>query len=401
MSQELCEMALQQTEELLRLTDVTLQKIRVKKFTSEQLYGEAIQKVLGGKGRRGPASIFIVFEEPDGMIRRGRIFHLRDGEVIEKSEEIQVDPRSSYVINLARADAVASNWADSCESVAEYQSYFHPAAREFVGAPIRNFVAYRISGEIPGAIIAFNYPGRATDYDADVLRSLAVVIGSLVTLSNEHQETERAFIYTIEALARACEAAEEQTGRHILRVNRYAGALAANTGVAEELVDVISYSAQMHDVGKIKIPVSVLLKEGPLDKEEMALMMMHPVYGEQILGDSPRLGVAREIAISHHENWDGSGYPYRLKGEAIPLAGRIVKIADVYDALRSKRSYKPPLSHAEALSVFREGDHRMDPRAHFDPALLAAFFRIEHIFEKIFDSLQEDNSPLPHLNLNP
>jgi HD-GYP domain-containing protein (c-di-GMP phosphodiesterase class II) len=115
-------------------------------------------------------------------------------------------------------------------------------------------------------------------------------------------------------------------------------------------------------------------------------MMMHPVYGEKILGDSPRLRIAREIALAHHENWDGSGYPHGLAGEQIPLSGRIVKIADVYDALRSKRSYKDSLGHGEALKVFREGDDRINPKAHFDPSLLATFFQIEHIFEKIYES---------------
>ncbi len=382
-------MSLQQTRELLRLTDRTLQDICCKKFTGEELYAESIRKVLGGKGRRGPAYIFIVFSEGENRVRRGRLFHLREGEVIEKSEEISIDPLSGYDINLARADTVASNWGDTCKSVEEYQEYFQPAVRECVGGPIRNFVANRISGEAPGAIVAFNYPGRATVYDADVLAGLAVVIGSLVTLSNELRETERAFIYTIEALARACEAAEEQTGKHILRVNRYAGALAANMGLSAEFVDVISYSAQMHDVGKIKIPSAILLKEGPLDREEMALMMMHPVYGEKILGDSPRLKVAREIALAHHENWDGSGYPGGLKGEAIPLAGRIVKLTDVYDALRSTRSYKRPLSHGEAVRIFREGDDRVNPGRHFDPALLTTFFQIEHIFERIYESMEE------------
>jgi HD-GYP domain-containing protein (c-di-GMP phosphodiesterase class II) len=391
MSQELCEMSLQQTQELLRITDRTLQNICCKKFTDEELYAEAIQKVLGGKGRRGPGSIFVVFREKDGNIRRGRVFHLKQGELIEKSEEISIDPLSRYAFDLTQADVVASNWADSHENVEEYQAYFQPTVRECAGGIIRNFVAYRISGETPGAILAFNYPGKATEYDADVLRSLAIVIGSLVTLSNELQETEKAFIYTIEALARACEAAEEQTGRHILRVNRYAGALAANMGLTGDFVDVISYSAQMHDVGKIKIPNSILLKEGALNKEEMELMMMHPVYGEEILGDSPRLLVAREVALAHHENWDGSGYPHRLKGDNIPLAGRIVKVADVYDALRSERSYKLPINHGDVLRIFREGDDRINPKAHFDPMLLATFFQIEHIFEKIYDSLEAEN----------
>jgi HD-GYP domain-containing protein (c-di-GMP phosphodiesterase class II) len=392
MSQELCEMSLQQTQELLRLTDKTLQDICCKRFTGENLFVEIVQKVLGGKGKRGPANILLVFQEKDGTIRHGRLFHLKDGEFLEKSEEISMDPLLQYAINLAHSDVVTSNWGDSVASVEEYQTFFQPSVRESVGEVIRNFVAYRISGQAPGAIIAFNYPGQATIYDSNVLQSLAVVIGSLVTLSKELQETENAFIYTIEALARACEAAEEETGRHILRVNRYAGALAANMRLSDNFVDAVAYSAQMHDVGKIKIPNSILLKEEPLNKEEMELMMLHPVYGEKILGDSPRLQVAREIALAHHENWDGSGYPYHLKGEEIPLAGRIVKVADVYDALRSKRSYKHPLSHMDTLKVFKGGDDRILPKAHFDPVLLATFFQIEHIFEKIYDSTDVENS---------
>ncbi len=396
MSRELCEMSLQQTQALLRITDDTLQNICCRRFTTDELYVEALHKVLGGKGRRGPASIFLVFQEKDGTICRGRVFHLKEGEMVERSEEIVIDPTSSYAISLAQAepqtDVVTSNWNDSCETVEEYQSFFHPGAKAFVGAPIRNFITYRISGEPPGAIIAFNYPGRATEYDADVLRSLAVVIGSVVTLSNEVRETEKAFMYTIEALARACEAAEEGTGRHILRVNRYAGALAANAGYPADFVEAVSFSAQMHDVGKIRIPVTILLKEGILTRSEKELMMMHPVYGERILGDSPRLKIAREIAIAHHENWNGSGYPYGLKGESIPLAGRIVKVADVYDALRSRRSYKEPISHEDAVRVFREGDDRIDPGAHFDPRLRETFFRIEYLFEKIYESLEREGN---------
>ncbi|GFE58390.1 HD family phosphohydrolase [Geobacter sp. AOG1] len=395
MSQELCEMSLRQTQELLRLTDEALQEICCKRFTGEELSVKALQMVLKGKGRRGPTSVFVAFNgEVDGLLR-GRVFHLHDGEIVERSEEIAVNTLIGYAnfvgIAGAHADVVVSNWSDSCESVEKYQEFFPTVVKEVVGYAIRNFVTYRISGETPGAIIAFNYPGRATDYDADVLRGLAVVIGSVFTISDQMRETEKAFIYTIEALARACEAAEEDTGKHILRVNRYAGALAANMGLPADYVEVITYSAQMHDVGKIKVPAAILLKEGPLDERELGVIRMHPVYGEQILGDSPRLRIAREIALSHHENWDGSGYPNGLRGEDIPLSGRIVKLADVYDALRSRRSYKPPLCHAEAIGVFRDGDHRIDPRNHFDPNLLTIFFKIEHMFEHIYDSFAGEN----------
>jgi response regulator RpfG family c-di-GMP phosphodiesterase len=390
MSLDLCRMSLQQTKELLRLTDSTLQEICCRKFSGEDLYIQALQQVLGGKGRRGPAGIFIAFRDRDGALLRGRVFHLQEGAMAEKAE-IPIHTGSAFATNLRETefqdDAVVWNLIDSSAGMAGIHSYFPESINGFVGAPIRNFVTCRVSGNAPGAIVAFNYPGRATDYDGDVLKSLAVVIGSLVTLSNEVQETERAFIYTIEALARACEAAEEQTGKHILRVNRYAGALAANLGLPAEYVETISYSAQMHDVGKIRIPMSILLKSGELNSEERSIMKLHPAYGKEILGDSPRLTVAREIAISHHENWDGSGYPGGLKQEEIPLAGRIVKVADVYDALRSKRSYKEPLDHEAALKVFREGDERVSPREHIDPLLLTTFFRIERMFANIYESL--------------
>lgn len=391
MSSELCEMSLQQTKELLRLTDLTLQNICCRRFTGEQLYMEALQLILGGKGRRGPAYIFLGFQGGREASCLGHLFHLAPGRLVERSPEITIDPAAHYAIDFANAEVVVSNWADSDEVVAEYQGHFPPQLRDFMGQPIQNFVAYRISGNNPGFAIAFNYPGRATDYDADVIRSLTVVIGSLVTLSDEVRETEKAFQYTIEALARACEAAEEETGRHILRVNRYAGALAANLGYSADFVEVISYSAQMHDVGKIRVPREILLKPGRLDPSEEKLMRLHPIYGQQILGESPRLHVAREIAIAHHENWDGSGYPHALLGEAIPLGGRIVKVADVYDALRSRRSYKPPLSHDEALQVFRTGDERIVPERHFDPAILAVFFQIEHIFAAIYVGLGPDS----------
>jgi HD-GYP domain-containing protein (c-di-GMP phosphodiesterase class II) len=387
---ERCHMALRQTLDLVALADQTLRDISRRRFSTDELYRDVLGKLLGGAGRRGPAGIFIAGEGPDCSCCSGRVYHLRHERLVEGSDEIAIDPGSSYAMALVQveggSDAVAINWQDICDSVDKFQTFFHPRVVEAMETPIVNFVSCRISGESPGVMVAFNYPGHATEFDADVLRSAAVLIGSLLTVSNSMRETERAFSYTIEALARACEAAEEDTGRHIVRVNRYAGALAANMGFNLAFVEDIAISAQMHDVGKIKIPAAILLKEGPLTRKEMQLMRQHPAFGLEIIGDAPRLQVARDIAISHHENWDGTGYPKRLKGERIPIAGRIVKVADVYDALRSKRSYKMPMTHAEAMRVFTEGDERINPQAHFDPTVLAAFFKIEHMFEMIYDS---------------
>ncbi|GAM11090.1 cyclic di-GMP phosphodiesterase response regulator RpfG [Geobacter sp. OR-1] len=391
MSNESCEMALQQLQELLRLTETEMRRISRRRFCGSELYVEALAKVLGGRGRRGPACIMILFSDRAHGAARGRVFHLVEHELVERSDQVVIDLASAYgsgmALTEAGEDVVAVNWNELSATIEDFQKQFPEAVRRFVSGPIRNFVTCRIAGERQGVVSAFNYPGNCSTYDATVLRGLSVLISSLVTLSGELWETEQAFIYTIEALARACEAAEEDTGNHIKRVNRYAGALAANMGVPDQLVDTISYSAQMHDVGKIKIPSAILLKKGPLDHDEMELIRQHPAFGEQILGDSQRLQVAREIAIAHHENWDGSGYPSGLKGESIPLPGRIVKLADVYDALRSNRSYKPGYTHAETMRIFHEGDERIKPRSHFDPAVLETFFRIERIFDAIYESL--------------
>lgn len=381
------ELSFRQTQQLLNLVDATLKEICCRTFTDEELYVDAIQRVLGRDAGRSPENVFIVFKQPGEDVIKGRVFTLNSAGFVEQSEMIVVAQVATYAINLSTDDVIRSNWCDNCESIGLYQKKFHPIVKRFVGRPITNFINKRISGEPPGAIIAFNYPNEATEYDAAVLNSLSVVIGSLVTLSTKIRETERAFIYTIEALARSCEAADEDTGNHIVRVNRYAEALAMALGLPQPFVGTIAYSAQMHDVGKVHVPVSIIRKAGPLDEQEMAIMKQHTTFGARIIGGAPRLAMARDVAHSHHENWDGSGYPGNLKGEEIPLSARIVKVADIYDALRSKRSYKPALSHAEVLAVFRNGDVRVRPAEHFDPKVLQAFFRIEQTFAEIFREL--------------
>jgi len=378
------EISLRQMQDLLQLVDTTLKEISCRKFTGAGLYVDALQKVLGNRERRGPESIFIVFEIPGQITMQGRVFFFNGNGFVEHSDTITIDDGSICAINLLNGDVELSNWCDTCECIANYQEKFHPAVRSILSRPISNFVSKQISGEPRGAIIAFNYPDEATSYDADVLRSLSVVIGSVVTLSTEMRETENAFIYTIEALARACEAADEDTGNHVVRVNRYSEALAKALNMDDQFIEAIACSAQMHDVGKVHIPTSIIRKKGPLNDEEMSIMKQHPLFGVRIIGDAPRLSMAREIALSHHENWDGSGYPGAVKGDNIPLSGRIVKVADIYDALRSNRSYKPALSHEQVLKIFSTGDNRVHPEEHLDPSVLRIFFKIERTMAEIY-----------------
>jgi HD-GYP domain-containing protein (c-di-GMP phosphodiesterase class II) len=145
----------------------------------------------------------------------------------------------------------------------------------------------------------------------------------------------------------------------------------------------------------MSVDAAVLKKKGKLTPEEWEEMRRHPTYGFEILRESPRLLMAADIARCHHEKWDGSGYPAGVKGRAIPLSARIVAIADVYDALRSSRPYKPGFSHEEACRIILEGDGRIDPRAHFDPDLLEVFRANADEMDTIWNSLQDAASVAP------
>ncbi|MFW5823469.1 MAG: HD domain-containing phosphohydrolase [Marinobacter sp.] len=200
--------------------------------------------------------------------------------------------------------------------------------------------------------------------------------------TRELQETR---LEIIRRLGHAAEYRDEETGNHIIRMSQMCALLAHKVGWSESRCDLILHASPMHDIGKIGIPDAILLKPGKLGPEEWEIMKTHAEIGARLLdgNDSELLTMAREIALSHHEKWDGSGYPAGLAGEDIPLSGRIAALADVFDALTSERPYKRAWPLDEAVALIRENRGK-----HFDPALtdlfladVDSFVAIKHAYQ--------------------
>ncbi|RBW47570.1 two-component system response regulator [Psychromonas sp. B3M02] len=192
-------------------------------------------------------------------------------------------------------------------------------------------------------------------------------------------ELKRTRLQVIQRLGKASEYKDNETGMHILRMSHYSKVISLACGHSRKEADDLLHAAPMHDIGKIGIPDRIMLKPGKLTDEEFEEMKKHPEIGAEILGesDSDLIELAKVVAMTHHEKWDGSGYPKQLKGEEIPIVGRIVALADVFDALTSKRPYKHAWPVEEAVDFIKSQKGK-----HFDPKLV-------DIFEQELDKILE------------
>jgi response regulator RpfG family c-di-GMP phosphodiesterase len=237
-------------------------------------------------------------------------------------------------------------------------------------------------------VFALNYNKVVSRFDAEVLNSIVMQSLYLKSLAKQVRETEDAFDYMVYSLARASEANDEDTGNHILRVGEYCALIGKQLGLSGQIINTMRLHATLHDVGKIHVHPDILRKPGKLTAEEFETVKKHTIYGASILGEHSRFAMARNMALYHHERWDGSGYPYGLSGEKIPIESRILNIVDQYDALRNSRVYKPAFDHNKTCNIIIEGDGRTMPH-HFDPMVLKAFRETSPLFEDIYEKLKD------------
>ena len=228
--------------------------------------------------------------------------------------------------------------------------------------------------------------GVFNDEDEGFLRILATIAGSFIENATLYDELRRSHLETIYRMALVAEFRDQQdTGKHLRRMSRYSGIIASGMGLTYQESEDIRYASPLHDIGKVAIPDSILRKPGKLDTAEYDEMKRHTIYGSQMLvnAESKLLRLAAKIAIAHHEHFDGTGYPYQLKGQQIALEARIVSVADVFDALISKRVYKGAWSVDETLTYIKSQEGKL-----FDPEVIAVLCKY---FDDIMAAMDEEN----------
>lgn len=255
-------------------------------------------------------------------------------------------------------------------------------------------------GDVVQKVGKGNFDVRLSIMSEDELGTIASHVNEMIRgLKERTDELQVTQDVTILSLASLAETRDNETGNHIFRTQHYVRILAEQLSkspdykdlLSSELVEILYKSSPLHDIGKVGVPDSILLKPGSLTEEEWVIMKKHTLHGRNALhvaaerlGTSSFLSIAQEITYSHHEKWDGTGYPDRLAGTKIPLSGRLMAVADVYDALRSERPYKKPFSHERTKMILLEGKNN-----HFDPQIIDAFLIRETDFIEIAEHFRD------------
>lgn len=335
---------------ITRMSDAMLSTFQLNHLARTENYLKLIGIILGTAGlklKNRASTSFLTFLNKQNNTLEGNIIYKKDMDLIVDQETIKINMNSKVVVTRGIRHIEFSNWTDKAESMEEYQENFDEKVRQKVGI-IRNYITYRIRGLEEGALVFFNYENDVDQYDADIVRDIAGHFSCIYSITVKQKENERLQYLTMRKLADLAEKRDPETCEHLLRIQKYCHFIAEMLSVQEKyrglindkFIEDIYYSSALHDIGKVGIEDRILLKPGKLTSDEWAVMKTHALLGAEILKGPTFLRMGRDIAHYHHERWDGTGYPEGLKGEKIPLSARIMALADVYDALTSKRIYK-------------------------------------------------------------
>jgi putative two-component system response regulator len=359
-----------------------------------------------------PSTITILVVDDEGPIRQTVGFYLEDndykvlgaenGRVAlgifqqKKPDLVLVDLRMPEMDGLEVLSQITKQSPDTpvivisgTGIIADVVEALHLGAWDYLVKPIEDMSV--LLHAVHKALERVRLIRENREYSQQLEEKVRIRTAQLETANRELLETQ---LQIIRKLGKAAEYKDNETGRHVIRVSLYCGILAEALGLPPETVDLLRMCSPMHDLGKIGIPDNILKKPGPLDPSEWEMMKEHTGIGKDILqpltaedialyrrhtrigedilagSDSPLLEMARKIAAYHHEHWDGSGYPYGLKGEDIPIEARVVTVADIYDALSSRRTYKEPFPEEKCQQVIRSFSGTL-----LDPAIVEVFFQ--------------------------
>jgi len=354
--------------------EIALEDFRRSPWNFKNVKSILAQSILLPSHERNPPRILAVREKQAS--ERGVLFQrLDDGSIRETSLSSHCDDCCLCSLNYDSWAYADLRWGNGDDSI---------IPNDLSGAfqKIKNFAAARTIG---GCIAAFDFHDGAGRSDAEALQSAAARIRLNTEISAAVSEAESSWTMLLSLLAGICEPEYANPGAHAHRISMFSAFLASEMGMSSSFVKTIAYSAQLHDLGKIKIPIWLLKKSEPLTVDEFEVIKEHAALGAEMIKGIPRLELAVEIAMSHHERWDGTGYPLGLARNAIPIAARIVSLADIYDALRTERPFREAYNHYDAVEIITAGDWKTSPEQ-FDPDVLEAFKRVESRFEDVFET---------------
>ncbi|MDT8284816.1 MAG: HD domain-containing phosphohydrolase, partial [Thermovirgaceae bacterium] len=315
-----------------------------------------------------------------GRIGNGRITALA-WSGFEGGLEISDVPLDASIIGKA-VKTRAPIWVDNVKSDPLYCPLSHKVKSEL------NIPMFHIGKAVGGVAIAWKETRLEDPALVELVMPVVLHIAGLINTQSAVLDLKNSYKYMAGRLQNLTAIYHHETSAHLERMEHYCRFLGVATSRNLVEVEDLALFSRLHDIGKLRVPMEILVKPDKLDPGEFEIVKQHTAWGAEILGDASWLGMGRNICRYHHEKWDGTGYPEGLSGESIPWEARIVALADVYDALRSSRSYKSALTHLETVRVMINGDGRLNPK-NFDPWILEIFRKFHHKMAEIHETIRD------------